>query len=191
LFVRFREIQRSCVRQLLQRVLLRLHALYGGGDGADGALRLDRVTGPEMYFLASMHFSFPEDGCGGPGHALASGCRYAWVSVDPRRLPGSAATPEWYVRGSLAESAGLRTVVFVPCKGGVFELGSVVDIPESPEVVGTIQSAFRVKAASSSSDHAPVTTTGCEDTCVLRLGWQAMVAPPEATKSINFDGRRL
>lgn len=45
-----------------KRVLLRLHALYGGGDedGADYALRLDRVTGAEMYFLASMYFSFPE-----------------------------------------------------------------------------------------------------------------------------------
>ncbi|KAM0873512.1 hypothetical protein ACQ4PT_038021 [Festuca glaucescens] len=182
-----------------KRVLLRLHALYGGGDEDDDALRLDRVTGAEMYFLASMYFSFPED-AGGPGRALASG-RYAWVSVGPR-LPGSAPAPGWYVRASLAQSAGLRTVVFVPCKGGVFELGSVVDIRENPEVVRAIQSAFCVKAASS-DDHVrifgkdlsrsaampPVTTTGCEDTCALRLGGQAMVAHPakeEASNGMNF-----
>ncbi|OEL15307.1 hypothetical protein BAE44_0023676 [Dichanthelium oligosanthes] len=64
--------ERSAARK---RALLRLHGLYSGGDddeGADYALRLDRVTGAEMYFLASMYFSFPE-GAGGPGHALASG----------------------------------------------------------------------------------------------------------------------
>lgn len=75
--------ERSVARK---RVLLRLHALYGGGDedGADYALRLDRVTGAEMYFLASMYFSFPE-GSGGPGRALASG-RHAWADVDPHPL---------------------------------------------------------------------------------------------------------
>jgi hypothetical protein len=191
-----------------KRVLLRLHALYGGGDddgGTDDALRLDRVTGPEMYFLASMYFSFPEDG-GGPGRAMASG-HYAWVSVDPRRLPGSAPASGWYVRASLAQAAGLRTVVFVPCKGGVFELGSVVDIRENPDVVRAIQSAFRVKATSSddhlrifgkdlsrSASMPSVRTTGCEDTCALRLGGQAMVK--EAPKGMNFtkpggDERRL
>ncbi|KAF0934857.1 hypothetical protein E2562_028861, partial [Oryza meyeriana var. granulata] len=72
--------ERSMARK---RVLLRLHALYGGGDdeGADYALRLDRVTGAEIYFLSSMYFSFPE-GAGGPGRALASG-RHAWAEVDP------------------------------------------------------------------------------------------------------------
>ena len=112
------DAERSVARK---RALLRLHALYGGGDdeGADYALRLDRVTAAEMYFLASMYFSFPE-GAGGPGHALASG-RHAWATVDPHpRGPGASgeAAPGWYVRASLAQSAGLRTVVFLPCKGG-------------------------------------------------------------------------
>ncbi|RLM93182.1 transcription factor bHLH13-like [Panicum miliaceum] len=111
--------ERSVARK---RALLRLHALYGGGDddeGADYALRLDWVTGAEMYFLASMYFSFPE-GAGGPGHALASG-RHAW-----------------------AASAGLRTVVFLPCKGGVLELGSDVAVRETPEALRAIQSALAV-----------------------------------------------
>ncbi|KAK2630805.1 hypothetical protein QOZ80_UnG0725400 [Eleusine coracana subsp. coracana] len=131
----------ECSSAARKRVLLRLHALYGGGgddedeEGADYALRLDRVTGAEMYFLASMYFSFPE-GAGGPGRALGSR-RHAWAAVDQR-----GAGPSWFVRASLAQSAGLRTVVFLPCKGGVLELGSVVPVRETPEAVRAIQSAF-------------------------------------------------
>ncbi|KAM0911244.1 hypothetical protein ACQ4PT_013621 [Festuca glaucescens] len=136
--------ERSLARK---RVLLRLHALYGGGDGdEDYALRLDRVTGAEMYFLASMYFSFAE-GAGGPGRALATG-RHAWAAVDPRPPGSSASAPGWYVRASLARSAGLRTVVFLPCEGGVLELGSVAAIRESPEVLRAIQSAFRAEPSS-------------------------------------------
>ncbi|XP_039840774.1 transcription factor MTB1-like [Panicum virgatum] len=133
--------ERSVARK---RALLRLHALYGGGDddeGADYVLRLDRVIGAEMYFLASMYFLFPE-GAGGPGHALASG-RHAWVAVDPRPR-GTGAAPGWYVRASLAQTAGLRTVVFLPCKGGVLELGSDVAVRETPEALRVIQSALAV-----------------------------------------------
>ncbi|PWZ33481.1 Transcription factor bHLH3 [Zea mays] len=127
------DADRSVARK---RALLRLHALYGGGDdeGADYALRLDRVTAAEMYFLASMYFSFPE-GAGGPGHALATG-RHAWATVDP--------APAWYVRASLAQSAGLRTVVFLPCKGGVLELGSAVPVRETPETLRALQTALAV-----------------------------------------------
>ncbi|NP_001150726.2 Transcription factor bHLH13 [Zea mays] len=127
------DADRSVARK---RALLRLHALYGGGDdeGADYALRLDRVTAAEMYFLASMYFSFPE-GAGGPGHALAT-ARHAWATVDP--------APGWYVRASLAQSAGLRTVVFLPCKGGVLELGSAVPVRETPETLRALQTALAV-----------------------------------------------
>jgi hypothetical protein len=80
-------------------------------------------------------------------------------------------------------------------------------VRENPDVVHAIQSAFRVKAASSddhlrifgkdlsrSASMPSVRTTGCEDTCVLRLGGQAMVE--EAPKGMNFtkpggDERRL
>jgi hypothetical protein len=129
---------RSAARK---RALLRLHALYGGGDeeGADYALRLDRVTGAEMYFLASMYFSFPA-GVGGPGRALASR-RHAWAAVDPRHhQPG----PGWFVRASLAQAAGLRAVVFLPCKGGVLELGSAAAARETPEALRAIESALGV-----------------------------------------------
>ncbi|XP_062206630.1 transcription factor MTB1-like [Phragmites australis] len=173
--------ERSVARK---RVLLRLHALYGGGDddGADYALRLDRVTGSEMYFLASMYFSFPE-GAGGPGHALSSG-RHGWATVDSHPL---AAAPGWYVRASLARSAGLRTVVFLPCKGGVLELGSVAVISETPEALSAIKSTFAVHPAapeecmrifgkdlSPGRQSAPAQTTG------RNINWTPVQATPSA-----------
>jgi hypothetical protein len=86
-----------------------------------------------MYFLASMYISFPED-AGGPGRALASD-RHTWATVDPR-MPGH-----------------LRTVVFLPCKGGVLELGSIAAIREDPEVLRAVHSTFRVEATASRDDY--------------------------------------
>ncbi|CAD6230134.1 unnamed protein product [Miscanthus lutarioriparius] len=192
--------ERSVARK---RALLRLHALYGGGDdeGADYALRLDRVTAAEMYFLASMYFSFPE-GAGGPGHALASG-RHTWATVDPHpRGPGAggeAAAPGWYVRASLAQSAGLHTVVFLPCKGGVLELGSVVPVRETPETVRAIQTALAVAPPPAreecmrifGKDLSPSgRTPRSGDNWAPQLGAQATTARPKApeppTRSIDF-----
>ncbi|KAF7030244.1 hypothetical protein CFC21_041830 [Triticum aestivum] len=182
-----------------KRALLRLHALYGGGDedGADYALRLDRVTGVEMYFLASMYFSFRED-AGGPGRALTSG-HHAWAAVDPH-LPGS---PGWYVRASLAQSAGLRTVVFLPCKGGVLELGSAVAMRENPEVLRAIQSAFHVESASP-DDHMrifgkdvsrgspmpPAQTTGSDASWALRPSRRWRRNAVDAQKQAGGEERR-
>uniref|UniRef100_A0A0D9V4Q0 Transcription factor n=1 Tax=Leersia perrieri TaxID=77586 RepID=A0A0D9V4Q0_9ORYZ len=194
--------ERSVARK---RVLLRLHALYGGGDdeGADYALRLDRVTGAEMYFLASMYFSFPE-GAGGPGRALATG-RHAWAEVDPHPSSG----PGWYVRSSLARSAGLRTVVFLPCKGGVLELGSLVAFHETPEVLRAIQSALCAEPAAPPEDFMRIfgkdlsrgavpmqPSTGCDAPWTPRLVVHPTPAarpakraakPAEPPKNIDFS----
>jgi len=70
--------------------------------------------------------------------------------VDPRPRGASAgagaSSPGWYVRASLAQSAGLRTVVFLPCRGGVLELGSDVAVRETPEALRAIQSALALAA---------------------------------------------
>jgi hypothetical protein len=71
-----------------------------------------------------------------------AGLRPACLGHRGLRMPG----PSWYVRASLARSAGLRTVVFLPCKGGVLELGSVAAIREDPEVLRAVHSAFRIEA---------------------------------------------
>jgi hypothetical protein len=68
--------------------------------------------------------------------ALASR-RHTWAAVDPRRH-----APGWFVRASLAQSAGLRTVVFLPFTGGVLKLGSAVPVRETPEALRVIEAAL-------------------------------------------------
>lgn len=120
------------LQRMRKRVLQRLHAAFGGGatDDENYALRLDRVTDAEMFFLASMYFSFPR-GDGAPGRAFLSG-KHVWI-LDPS---------DYCVRASLARSAGFRTIVLVPFETGVLELGSVKVIRESLEGLQAIRSVF-------------------------------------------------
>ncbi|KAJ0986120.1 hypothetical protein J5N97_004476 [Dioscorea zingiberensis] len=111
------------LQRMRKRVLQRLHAAFGGGatDDENYALRLDRVTDAEMFFLASMYFSFPR-GDGAPGRAFSSG-KHVWI-LDPS---------DYCVRAFLARSAGFRTIVLLPFETGVLELGSVKDLWEGLE----------------------------------------------------------
>ncbi|CAL9749366.1 unnamed protein product [Musa acuminata subsp. burmannicoides] len=132
-------------QEMRKRVLERLHALSGGSDDENYALQLDRITDSEMYFLASMYFSFP-NGEDAPGRALASG-KHIWISEAALASPACA---NYCVRAFLARSAGFRTIVFVPFDAGVLELGSVDPVLESFETLHKIRSAFcqgRNKAA--------------------------------------------
>ncbi|GMI66768.1 Jasmonate Associated MYC2 LIKE 2 [Hibiscus trionum] len=117
-----------------KRVLQKLHTLFGGSDEDNYALGLDRVTDTEMFFLASMYFSFPR-GEGGPGKCFLSG-KHVWVSDALKS--GS----DYCVRSFLTKSAGVRTIVLVPTDVGVVELGSVRSVPESLELLQSIRSSF-------------------------------------------------
>ncbi|URD93028.1 hypothetical protein MUK42_01488 [Musa troglodytarum] len=132
-------------QKMRKRVLERLQALSGGSDDENYALQLDRITDSEMYFLASMYFSFPK-GEDAPGRALALG-KHIWISEAALASPACA---NYCVRAFLARSAGFRTIVFVPFDAGVLELGSVDPVPESFETLHKIRSVFcqgRNKAA--------------------------------------------
>lgn len=124
------------------KVLKKLHVLYGGSPeeentavGLDG---LDRISGAEMYYLVSMYFSFPR-GAGGPGRTLATG-KHLWVSESALHWPSNA--PEFCVRAFMAQSAGFRTVVLVPLKNGVLELGSIEAVPEGFDALQRIKAVF-------------------------------------------------
>ncbi|KAJ1429478.1 hypothetical protein SESBI_08246 [Sesbania bispinosa] len=58
-------------QRMRKKVLQKLHTTFGGSDEDNYAFGLDRVTDTEMFFLASMYFSFPP-GHGGPGKCFAS-----------------------------------------------------------------------------------------------------------------------
>ncbi|XP_022980036.1 transcription factor bHLH13-like [Cucurbita maxima] len=121
-------------QRMKKTALQKLHTLFGGSDEDNYALGLDRVTETEMFFLASMYFSFPS-GEGGPGKCLASR-KHIWL-LDVLNSPS-----EYCVRSYLAKSAGIRTVVLVPTDVGVVELGSVRSVSESLELVQLVRSLF-------------------------------------------------
>ncbi|KAL9431059.1 hypothetical protein AB3S75_026284 [Citrus x aurantiifolia] len=116
-----------------KRVLQKLHACFGGLENY--ASRFDGVSGVEMFYLTSMYFNFRCDSAYGPGHAYKSG-RSIWTS-------GIVSCSDHYEsRSFLAISAGFQTVVFVPAKSGVVELGSVKLIPEEQNVVEMVKTVF-------------------------------------------------
>ncbi|KAM3282531.1 transcription factor MTB1 [Capsicum chacoense] len=121
-------------QRMRKRVLQKLHLLFGGMDEDNYALGLDRVTDTEMFFLASMYFSFPR-GEGGPGKCFGSG-KHLWLS------DALTSNLDYCARSFLAKSAGMQTIVLIPTDVGVVELGSVRSIPESLELLHNIKSCF-------------------------------------------------
>ncbi|KAL8494899.1 hypothetical protein ACS0TY_019166 [Phlomoides rotata] len=127
-------LEDESLQRMRKRVLQRLHTLFGGNDDDSYAYGLDKVTDTEMFFLASMYFSFPR-GEGGPGRCFGYG-KHVWLSDA---LKSSA---DYCVRSFLAKSAGMQTIVLIPTDVGVVELGSVRRIPESMELLKVIGSSF-------------------------------------------------
>ncbi|KAJ6404356.1 hypothetical protein OIU84_012524 [Salix udensis] len=127
-------------QRMRKRVIQRLQTLFGESDEDNYALGLDRVTDTEMFFLASMYFSFPR-GEGGPGNCYASG-KHVWISDALK------SGPDYCVRSFLAKSAGFQTIVLVATDVGVVELGSVRSVPESIEMVQSIRSWFSTRSSS-------------------------------------------
>lgn len=121
-------------QRMRKRVLQKLHTCFGGTDEDSYAFGLDRVTDTEMFFLASMYFSFPQ-GEGGPGKCFGSG-KHVWLSdfLKP--------SVDYCVRSFLAKCAGTQTIVLIPTDIGVVELGSVRSIPESLELIHSVRSSF-------------------------------------------------
>lgn len=122
-----------------KRALQKLHTLFGDTDEDAYAFGLDRVTDTEMFFLASMYFSFPP-GEGGPGKCFGSG-KHVWLS---NALKSQA---DYCVRSFLAKSAGIQTIVLIPTDVGVVELGSVISVPESFELLQTLRSSFSINSS--------------------------------------------
>ncbi|OVA08218.1 Myc-type [Macleaya cordata] len=126
-------------QKMRKKVLQKLHSFFGGSDEDNYALGLDRVTDTEMFFLASMYFSFPT-GEGAPGKALHSG-KHIWLS-DSLKLPS-----DYCVRSFLSRSAGIQTTVLIPTDSGVVELGSVRSVPENSEILQTIRCIFSTNSS--------------------------------------------
>ncbi|KAK7397443.1 hypothetical protein VNO78_18615 [Psophocarpus tetragonolobus] len=136
--LRLLRVDQEMQQRMRKRVLQKLHTTFGGSDEDNYAFGLDHVTDTEMFFLASMYFSFPR-GHGGPGKCFASG-KHLWLK--------SVSVSDYCVRSSLAKSAGIQTVVLVPTDLGVLELGSVRMLPESFELLQAVKSVFSTHSSS-------------------------------------------
>ncbi|CAI8615726.1 unnamed protein product [Vicia faba] len=134
-----KEEEERVEQNMRKRVLQKLHKAFGGSDEDNYAFGLDRVTDTEMFFLASMYFSFPK-GYGGPGKCFDSAQNLWFKSVSD----------DYCVRSFLAKSAGIQTVVLLPTHFGVLELGSVRILPQSFEFLNNVNSLFSLSNLSSS-----------------------------------------
>ncbi|PRQ25926.1 putative transcription factor bHLH family [Rosa chinensis] len=128
-------------------VLGKLHSCFGGSGEDNYVRRLDRLSDVEMFYLTSMYFKFQLDSPYGPGESYKS-CKSIWVSNVASCLH------HYQSRTFLARLAGFQTVVFVPMKSGVVELGSIKSIPEEQNIVDVVRSVF----GESSSVQAKVET---------------------------------
>ncbi|CAK9143807.1 unnamed protein product [Ilex paraguariensis] len=115
-----------------KRVLRKLQACFGGLEEDSFIAKLDSVSDVEMFYLTSMYYSFPFDKPSSPSQSFNSS-RPIWVSDMKSCL-------ELYQsRSCLAKSAKFETVVFVPVKTGVVEMGSVNAISEEKSVIQMVK----------------------------------------------------
>ncbi|KAL8170321.1 hypothetical protein V2J09_022125 [Rumex salicifolius] len=119
-----------------KNILQRLHACFGGSQDDNFAATLDKVPDMEMLFLTSMYYWFPVDSSSsGPTLALANG-RPVWGT------DGKDCFDRYEYRAYLAKLAELQTVVFVPVKSGVVELGSVKSVKEEQSTPQLVKGVF-------------------------------------------------
>nr|WDD38960.1 transcription factor MTB3 [Fagopyrum tataricum] len=116
-------------------VLQRLHACFGGSQEDNFVGTLDKVSDLEMLYLTSMYYWFALDSTSGPALALASG-RPVWAT------DGKGCSDQYESRIYLAKSAGIESVVFVPVKNGVVELGSVKPVKEEQSIIQLVKGIF-------------------------------------------------
>lgn len=128
-------------------MLHKIHACFGGSEDDNVAAKLDEVSNMEMFFLTSMYLAFPFDKPSTPSQSFNSG-RAIWVS------DAKSCLERYESRSYLAKLARLETVVFVPTKSGVVEIGSRRSFPEDRSVVQSAKSIV-VKPSSAQTKAAP------------------------------------
>ncbi|KAH6797920.1 hypothetical protein C2S52_022474 [Perilla frutescens var. hirtella] len=114
-------------------VLHKFHACFGGSEDDSVASKLDKVSNVEMFYLTSMYLAFPFDKPSIPSQSFNSG-RSIWVS------DAKSCLERYESRSYLAKLAHLETVVFVPTKSGVVEIGSRRSMPEDRSIIQSAKS---------------------------------------------------
>ncbi|KAK7245391.1 hypothetical protein RIF29_40231 [Crotalaria pallida] len=119
-----------------RHVLQKLHEACGGSESKE-AIRfdMDRVSDLRMFYLTSMYYVFGFNSQYGPGSSFKSG-KSVWVA------DAASCLNQHESRSFLGKLAGLKTVVFVPLKAGVVELGSMEIMPEDEGVLEMVKTMF-------------------------------------------------
>ncbi|KAL5537611.1 hypothetical protein UlMin_045806 [Ulmus minor] len=122
-------------KEVKKWALEKLHACFGRSEEDNFARRLNGVSDVEMFYLTSMYYAFQVDSLSVPGESYKTGKAF-WAS------DASSCSQQYQSRSFLARVAGFQTLVFVPVKSGVVELGSIKSIPEEPIVIDMVKSTF-------------------------------------------------
>ncbi|KAK3036852.1 hypothetical protein RJ639_031470 [Escallonia herrerae] len=115
-----------------KRVLQKLHVCFGGLEEDNFAAKLDLVSDLEMFYLTSMYYSFSLDKPSIPAQSFNSG-RPMWTSDMKSSLD------HYQSRSFLAKLARIETVVFIPVKSGVIEIGSSKSITEEQNLIQMVR----------------------------------------------------
>lgn len=123
-------------QEVRKKVLQKLDACFAGSLSKEAKYaRLDSVSDLLMFYLSSMCYIFGFDSPCGPGSSFKSG-KLTWAS------DAAGCLNQLESRSFLGKLAALQTVVFVPLKSGVVELGSLEMVSEEPGVVEMVRTAF-------------------------------------------------
>nr|KAJ0188363.1 hypothetical protein LSAT_V11C900458800 [Lactuca sativa] len=118
-----------------KRVLQKLHSCFKGHEKGNLVAKMDLVSDVEMFYLTSMFYLFPFDKPSSPSQSFNTS-RSVWVS-DTR-----SCEEHYQSRSFLAKSARFQTLVFIPLKRGVLELGSFKSIPEDQSFIAMAKTLF-------------------------------------------------
>ncbi|KAG9151399.1 hypothetical protein Leryth_025497 [Lithospermum erythrorhizon] len=121
------------VNQMKKWVLHRLHACFRGSDDDNVTHKLDSVSDVDMFYLTSMYYAYPFDKPSTPSQSFNSS-RTIWASDTKSCLE------QYQSRSFLAKAAGFQTLVFVPLKTGLVEIGSVKSITEDQHIIQLVRS---------------------------------------------------
>ncbi|KAG6571500.1 Transcription factor MTB3, partial [Cucurbita argyrosperma subsp. sororia] len=121
--------------EMKKQVLQMLQSSFGGSDEDGFGARKEEVSDIDMLYRTSMYYKFTCDSGSSLGVSYNAG-KTIWASDS------SSCMRYYESRGFLAKVAGLQTLVFVPVKLGVVELGSVKSIPEDQGVLEFVRAAF-------------------------------------------------
>lgn len=115
-----------------RRVLQKLHSCF---KGPEKGAKMDSVSDVEMFYLTSMFYIFPFDKPSSPSQSFNTS-RSVWVSDS------KSCEEHYQSRSLLAKSARFQTLVFIPLKRGVLEIGSFKSIPEDQNFIAMTKTLF-------------------------------------------------